>query len=334
MNTRHFGLTKNKIVPNATGSSSTPYPLPLPPGEPIPIAHLSTKDQMAMTKIQTEWGKVVNLQQEKIKLAERLERITTRARERGRAEWIRVGGIDLDELEGEGKIGIGGLAELGSADLLLPPGGLGSGMDGRQKGELFTWLIAELILTPVRRPKGLPLPSPGYPIIHPPASHSMLPPPLPRHHPKSSRSTREESESDTMGDGDVAGSEDTKLYCICQERSYGEMIGCDNAECAFEWVSRKGGVNSADIISSFTSNALMFKRSRILGIVLIVVRIWEGMLVIQEVEGRRREGGSEVGHECAGQAVRMYRRLYWYAGEYYATSWSEAQTPVDYNMRS
>lgn len=31
--------------------------------------------------------------------------------------------------------------------------------------------------------------------------------------------------------------EDNALYCFCQEKSYGEMIGCDNEDCRFEWVS-------------------------------------------------------------------------------------------------
>lgn len=24
-------------------------------------------------------------------------------------------------------------------------------------------------------------------------------------------------------------------YCICQQVSYGEMVGCDNEECSIEW---------------------------------------------------------------------------------------------------
>jgi hypothetical protein len=35
-------------------------------------------------------------------------------------------------------------------------------------------------------------------------------------------------------DGDVEA--DDKPYCICQQRSYGEMVGCDNEECPYEWV--------------------------------------------------------------------------------------------------
>ena len=41
------------------------------------------------------------------------------------------------------------------------------------------------------------------------------------------------------GEVDEAG-EDNALYCFCQEKSYGEMIGCDNEDCRFEWVSAFG----------------------------------------------------------------------------------------------
>jgi chromatin modification-related protein YNG2 len=30
---------------------------------------------------------------------------------------------------------------------------------------------------------------------------------------------------------------DDTIYCTCQNKSYGEMIGCDNDNCEFEWVS-------------------------------------------------------------------------------------------------
>jgi len=29
--------------------------------------------------------------------------------------------------------------------------------------------------------------------------------------------------------------EDKKLYCICQQPSYGDMVGCDNESCPYEW---------------------------------------------------------------------------------------------------
>lgn len=43
--------------------------------------------------------------------------------------------------------------------------------------------------------------------------------------------------SPTGGAGAAAagGGDDGKLYCICQQPSYGDMVGCDNEECPYEW---------------------------------------------------------------------------------------------------
>jgi chromatin modification-related protein YNG2 len=122
-------LTKNIKNINASSGTSTPttLALPIPAGQPLPTGHLSTKDQQVMAKIQGEWNKVEQLQAEKIRLATRLEQIVSRARERGKAEWRRVGGMDLEEIENkEGKPVFG---ELGGADVLLPLTGLGPGSD-------------------------------------------------------------------------------------------------------------------------------------------------------------------------------------------------------------
>lgn len=97
---------------------------------------MSQKDGMALQKLQLEWIKVIAEQEEKVKLAERLERIVNRARERGRSEWRKVGGIDIEDLEVDQK----GLFDVG-VEVMLPPGGLGSGSDGRpQKSERLSSL--------------------------------------------------------------------------------------------------------------------------------------------------------------------------------------------------
>lgn len=45
-----------------------------------------------------------------------------------------------------------------------------------------------------------------------------------------------DGEADMDGDqGDPE--QDMTPYCLCQRQSYGEMIGCDNDDCEFEWVS-------------------------------------------------------------------------------------------------
>jgi hypothetical protein len=80
----------------------------------------------------------------------------------------------------------------------------------------------------------------------------MPPPPRPslsarnqsRHNRQISTSTlSEDPDADGDAEGEAAEGEgdeaaDDTLYCFCQQKSYGEMIGCDNEECEYEWVSR------------------------------------------------------------------------------------------------
>lgn len=33
----------------------------------------------------------------------------------------------------------------------------------------------------------------------------------------------------------LVASENEPLYCTCQRPSYGEMVACDNTDCAIEW---------------------------------------------------------------------------------------------------
>lgn len=44
-------------------------------------------------------------------------------------------------------------------------------------------------------------------------------------------------EEEGEGEGGVDADADTNRYCICQQVSYGHMIGCDDDECEVEWVS-------------------------------------------------------------------------------------------------
>ncbi|WVF68957.1 hypothetical protein IAT40_003731 [Kwoniella sp. CBS 6097] len=253
INTRHNGLTKSAKALSSLPPSNATFSLPLPPNSPLPTSHLSAKDAMAVTKIQTEWGKVQTLQDEKLKLAERMERIINRAKERAKAEWLRVGGMEIEEVE----LKVGGLGELGGGEVVLPPTGLGSGMDGRPQKK--------------RKPNAIALNSPGISALSP--SSSMPPPPAPTRPALSARPTATHAHGahghgghrtkarhssatiadldldldldadgevdDAEGEADVPegqeGEADDTIYCICQQKSYGEMIGCDNEKCEYEW---------------------------------------------------------------------------------------------------
>jgi hypothetical protein len=45
-------------------------------------------------------------------------------------------------------------------------------------------------------------------------------------------------EADADADMDVEG-EDTKEYCFCHSVSYGDMVGCENDQCPYEWFHLK-----------------------------------------------------------------------------------------------
>lgn len=42
-------------------------------------------------------------------------------------------------------------------------------------------------------------------------------------------------DDDDDEDEDGGEGEDKKLYCLCQQVSYGSMVGCDDKECPYEW---------------------------------------------------------------------------------------------------
>jgi hypothetical protein len=104
-----------------------------------------------------------------------------------------------------------------------------------------------------RRPAHLPLalptpaqsmPPPLLPSARPPTSNSTYRKPLTsrkRYSTSVSDADGDEDEPMEFGDpeadaeGEAEG--DDQLYCTCQQKSYGEMIGCDNEKCPYEWVS-------------------------------------------------------------------------------------------------
>ncbi|ODO09957.1 hypothetical protein I350_02180 [Cryptococcus amylolentus CBS 6273] len=254
INSRHISLTKPIKSLSSLPPSTATFPLPIPPGAPLPTSHLTQKEAQNLTKIQTEWQQISALQDEKIHLAERLERIVNRAKERAKDHWVKVGGMSVEEVEKAAN----GLGEMGGGEVVLPPGGLGSGSDARAVKK------RKVVAAPVSVPKvqhpalAMPPPPAPRPSLSARLSHSHAPSPVghgshhgptghshgPGH--RSSRKVSIMSDEDADGEpddadvdmndaGDGEGETDETLYCICQQKSYGEMIGCDNDKCVYEW---------------------------------------------------------------------------------------------------
>lgn len=256
INQRHYGLTKSvKSITPTTAPSTATFPLPLPAGAPVPTDHLTPKDAQNVSKIQSEYTKIEQLQEEKVHLAQRLERIVGRARERGKAEWKRVGGMDIDELDNV-KLG-----DLGSADVLLPLTGLGSGTSKRSRKPALPLAAA------ISAGSSMGALSRGAS----PAG-SMPPPPVPRAgsmgrgrgRPKREPVSEEEEDADAEVEAEIEVPEgmdveaDDQPYCFCQQKSYGEMIGCDNDKCPYEWVrsypSSRANSSSTSSVSTSTGH--------------------------------------------------------------------------------
>jgi len=45
----------------------------------------------------------------------------------------------------------------------------------------------------------------------------------------------DEEEIEGEEEGEEGEGEDKRLYCMCQQVSYGSMVGCDDKECPYEW---------------------------------------------------------------------------------------------------
>ncbi|KIM20414.1 hypothetical protein M408DRAFT_138151 [Serendipita vermifera MAFF 305830] len=59
-------------------------------------------------------------------------------------------------------------------------------------------------------------------------------------------------EGSELAEGQTA-DEDSKPYCICGRPSFGQMIGCDDSECEFEWVSVLSAIRCNKLFMSFSS---------------------------------------------------------------------------------
>jgi len=86
----------------------------------------------------------------------------------------------------------------------------------------------------------LPSPAPMIPSTthHTANSHSRSRLSRQSHTVRVQQQEEEDIDADADGDEDVEGDdaeEDLTLYCFCHKQSYGDMIGCDNAACPYQW---------------------------------------------------------------------------------------------------
>ncbi|KAF8961105.1 hypothetical protein BDZ97DRAFT_1830343 [Flammula alnicola] len=83
----------------------------------------------------------------------------------------------------------------------------------------------------------LPSPAPVS-VAHPSTTHARSRLSRQSHIARVQQQEEEDLDADAEGEEDIGeedGEEDLTLYCFCHKQSYGDMIGCDNLECPYQW---------------------------------------------------------------------------------------------------
>ncbi|KAF9478668.1 hypothetical protein BDN70DRAFT_835664 [Pholiota conissans] len=84
----------------------------------------------------------------------------------------------------------------------------------------------------------LPSPAPIGTPSHQAGSHSRSRLSRQSHTARTQVQEEEDLDADAEGEEDIGeedGEEDLTLYCFCHKQSYGDMIGCDNPDCPYQW---------------------------------------------------------------------------------------------------
>lgn len=222
------------------------------------------RDKQIHDKVQQEYAKIEALQEEKTALAKKLANLVRRHRERGRDEWRKIVGQDaveahdaaiadsldaLSDAPGAKKLISEPSADVSQAELLVVSQAASMLASGSSTNVVGTLLAKSGLTTPAaatpdersyKKRKGNPQTS---------AYFDMPPPPVPtpsaavtpaatgarKKRKTDTRESTEEIESMNAEEPEVEEGSD-EVYCICREKSYGEMIGCDNNDCRYEWV--------------------------------------------------------------------------------------------------
>ncbi|KAH8835177.1 hypothetical protein DL96DRAFT_1702181 [Flagelloscypha sp. PMI_526] len=216
-------------------SSVPPSPAGTPATPSIPSKGLNQEKSMA------SWLEINNLSEEKIKLAERLQLVLQRT--------VMRLGVDLNKvriLQGEAleepldlrpvtqlvyekapplmkQVTAVLQEEISLSAAPSPPASTASASTSR------TQRIRKppIATTPIK----LPSPAPPAPVA--------VPVPTPARASRSARPARLHEDDIEMTDPDAEGEpeeeEDNTPYCTCHRPSFGEMVGCDNDDCKYQW---------------------------------------------------------------------------------------------------
>ncbi|KAH9003102.1 hypothetical protein EDB86DRAFT_3063072 [Lactarius hatsudake] len=211
---------------------------------------LSTKDEQIPQKIDQNYAEVDRLAQEKLKIAERLGLLIQRARTRldydlrrvlilqgddpGQPAFVSTSRNPVQEINDSLRLAIADAAPI------IPPAPvvLSAVQPPAQKKRKVTATVAAASIK-------LPSPAPAtVPVL--PQRTRLAQQQSHRASPARGRQAQPEPpgpDEDAEGEDDVEegngdedeDNEDKTLYCVCQKMSYGEMVACDNAECAYQW---------------------------------------------------------------------------------------------------
>ncbi|CAE6411858.1 unnamed protein product [Rhizoctonia solani] len=251
-----------KAFAHRTGSLSAANPANATPGQKDPF--MAGSQAQLQQKIRVDQERIEKLSAQKVALAQRLQQLVMKAAGRVEADLTRVR-IASGELPAPQPIIPDPPSEL--PPFTVPPT---LQIPAASPATIATALPVAVAKPP--EPRGAPVPPPtidaltanssnpqlqqnkrrrtttggaSTPIASSPSSTVVIPGVVPatrRTRPQSVRlRPNAESDEDILDEqGDETesgepGATDDALYCFCNEKSYGEMIGCDNGNCAIQW---------------------------------------------------------------------------------------------------
>ncbi|GBE79810.1 hypothetical protein SCP_0210110 [Sparassis crispa] len=216
-----------------------------------PAQSLPPKDSAIPPAIEASYAEIDQLAEEKEKLAQRLVKLIERARTRLEYDLNRVL-ILQGELDPSVQVAYTGLAARNAAQqmteslrnaIAIPEAPVVVAVSSVQPPLKRRRVTATASAGSIKLPSPAPMPAGA----HVGGQRSRLSQQVhTRHSPARVRrvtaSVGPGADEDAEGEEDVdeameegGEGEDKELYCFCQKLSYGEMIGCDNPQCRYQW---------------------------------------------------------------------------------------------------